>query len=211
MSLKKDFIIGIILIFILFLTRNYYEQYRLFLIYVPVYIGILHFNLKGYYNNYSIMRFSSYKKWKINIILMIFEHSAIASIVLGLDKIFIVNVEEMQIGPLYLEYFLFISIVSVILIFPHLSTMRAVTSSVTLLALIKSGIFNLAILLPLYDARQFTIKNGIMHSIVFLSILNVIIYSIYFAWINRRVRIYGYDEIKKSTNSYFDCHSNISN
>lgn len=211
MSLKKDVAIGIILIFILFLTRNYYEEYRIFLIYVPIYIGILYSNLKGYYHNYSIMRFSSYKKWKINIILMIFEHSTIASIVLGLDKIFIVNVEGMQIGPLYLEYFLFISIVSVVLIFPHLNTMRAVISSVALLVLIKSGILNLAILQPLYDGRQFTIKNGILHSIVFLVILNVIIYVIYFAWINRRVRIYGYDEIKKSTNSYFNYHSNISN
>lgn len=211
MSIKKDILIGIILVFILFLTKNYYEEYRLFLIYVPVYIVILYLNLKEYYHEYSILRFSSYKKWQKNAILMIFEHTTIASIILCLDKILIVKVEEMQIGALYLEYFLFLSIVSALLILPCLSAIKPVILSVIILLLIKAKIFNLSILNPLYDGRNFTLENGILHSIALLAILSVLIYVIYFVWTDRRVRIYGYDAIKKNSNSYFNLFNNINN
>lgn len=209
MSLKKDVLIGIILILISFLTRSFYEEYRIFFMYVPLYVGILYLNLNGYYNEYSIVRFFGYKQWVKKILSIIVEHSTIASMVLCLDKIFIVKVEEVQIGALFLEYFLFLLVVSAVLICPRLSNMRAVISSIILLVMIKARFFNLSILYSLYDGRKFTIENGILKSIIFLAIINVIIYGIYFMWIKRSVRGYGYDAIKKSNNSYFNCNNDI--
>ena len=211
MKLNKDILIAFIFLFILFFTKDFYEEYRLFLIYVPVYISILYLSLKKYYSDYSILRFPSCKKWIYNNVLLIFEHSTIASMILCFDKEFISITGDVQIVLLYIEYFLFFFLLSGILILPWLNIMRSIFSSILVLILIKTKSFKFSILNPLYDGRQFSIENGILKSIAFLLLFNLIIYTIYFIVINRKVRIYGYDAFKKSNGSYFNSNNIINN
>lgn len=210
MKLNKDRLIAFIFLFILFFTKDFYEEYRLFLIYVPVYISILYLSLKEYCSDYSILRFSSCKKWIYNNILLISKHSIIASMILCFDKEFISTTGDMQIVLLYIEYFLFFFLLSGILILPWLNIMRSIFSSILVLIIIKTKFLRFSILSPLYDGRQFNIDNGILETIIFLLICNLIIYTIYFIFINRKVRICGYDAFKKSNGSYFNSN-NITN
>lgn len=202
MKLSKDIIIELLLLAILFISRAFYEEFKLFLIFIPLYILILYINLKRYYNDYSIIRFSSYKSWIAINIMLIFEHCIIASFALCLDKLFISATEDMNLILLFIEYFLFLILISGILILPYLNIIRSVITSITVLILIKTKIFSFSILNPLYDGRQFNIEGGILRSIAVILALDFIIYFIYFLITKKKVRSYGYESLKKSPSKY---------
>lgn len=196
MSVRKEFKIIIVLIFTMIFTRKYYEIYRLFCFFLPVFIYFLYSELKPYYSIHSIVRFTDKFKWHKNLISIIIEYAFLGAIVLCIDKVFITNGynEAIDMAPLFLVYLLVLSISGMVLILPKLSVIREFVFFMIIFILSRCKIKMFYFLQALYDSRKWCIDNGIVTTIIIFIIINIIIYSVYFICIKTRTEIMEFYE-----------------
>ncbi|MCB2313782.1 hypothetical protein LGL55_21905 [Clostridium tagluense] len=192
MTLKKELFMISLLFIILYLTKSFYDSYRLFVFFTPIYLWLLYDNLRNYYSYYSITRFSAFFSWQKKLLLIIGEYSIIGALILSIDNVFISNIPANTnlIGALFLQYFLFLSLLGVVLIIFQLSYRRSIITAVILLLLSMTDIPIFRFLITLYDLRQ--IKNtNIFLSIIYFFVLNIISYSVYL--INNKLKGGSYE------------------
>lgn len=177
MSFKREVKMITLLFMIQYMTGGFYDSFRLFIFFIPVYIGFLYGSLKVYYNRYTIIRFSSYFLWQKKIIGIIFEHAIVGALVLSLDNVFIsVNpVGKPLLGALYLQYLLFLFLIGGVLILSTLSYKRGIFVSIIMFLLSMTEITWSRFLITLYDLRGVGGTN-IFKSIIYFFLINFIVY-----------------------------------
>ncbi|HAR86845.1 MULTISPECIES: hypothetical protein [unclassified Clostridium] len=180
MRLKKELFMIFVLFIILYLTKNFYDSYRLFVFFIPVYLWLLYTDLRNYYSYYSIIRFTAFFSWQKKLMLILGEYSIIGALILSIDNVFISNMpaNTALIGALFLQYFLFLSLLGIILIIPKLSYRRSIIIEVTLFILSMTDFTIFRFITTLYDLRPIK-GNNIFLSIIYFIMLNIILYSVY--------------------------------
>lgn len=180
MKSKKEIFMIFLLFIILYLTKNFYDSYRLFVFFTPVYLWLLYKNLKDYYEYYSIIRFSDFFSWQKKLLLIVGEYSIIGALILSIDNIFIslMPVNTTLIGALFLQYFLFLSLLGIVVIISKINYIRSIITAIILFLLSMTDFPIFKVLTTLYDLRQLGDIN-IFLSIIYLFVLNIISYSAY--------------------------------
>lgn len=180
MIFKKKFIIILLIFLMQYITKDFYDSYRLFIFFMPVFLWFLYVNLKEYYSSYSIIRFSNFFDWQKKLLLIIGEYSIIGALILSIDNLFISTTPNNQalVGAVFLQYFLFLLLIGITIIISKISYKRSVIVNVILLLLSMSDFPIFRFLKTLYDLRQINDTN-IFRSIIYFIGLNIILYSIY--------------------------------
>ncbi|KYH31143.1 hypothetical protein CLTEP_24220 [Clostridium tepidiprofundi DSM 19306] len=196
MKLDNKLKMLVILLLTLFFTNKYYEIYRLFCFFIPLYICFLYIELKPYYSVYSIVRFQQQIEWHKKLISIIIEYTYIGAIILCIDKLIITNNYNniVEICSIFLVYFLFLSISGMILILPNLSVIRSSIFFIVFFVFARSNIKIFDFLQTLYDSRKWSMGHGIIKTIVIFIVINVLIYSLYFIFIKIRTEIMSFYE-----------------
>lgn len=148
--------------------------------FIPVYLWLLYTDLRNYYSYYSIIRFTAFFSWQKKLMLILGEYSIIGALILSIDNVFISNMpaNTALIGALFLQYFLFLSLLGIILIIPKLSYRRSIIIGVTLFILSMTDFTIFRFITTLYDLRPIK-GNNIFLSIIYFIMLNIILYSVY--------------------------------
>lgn len=189
---NKSLLKVIILISVLIGSRNIYEMYRLFLIFLPTYIFITYLTVNVCFDKYVIIRFTSIREWRKSVIECLMENITVASIILCIDKLYIIKHVNIELGPAFLQYFLFLSIFSLILIFPFSNILKTLSVSTIFMIIQKTGIIRLSIFNSLYDLTSLTINGGIIYSIIALVFVFTSIFLIYLLTVSKE-SLYEYN------------------
>ena len=180
MTFKKELIMILLLFTLLYIIKNFYDSYRLFIFFMPVFLWFLYVNLKNYYSSYSIIRFSNFLTWQKKLLLIIGEYSIIGALILSIDNLFISITpgNRALIGAVFLQYFLFLLLIGITITISKISYKRSIIVTVIMLLLSMTDIPIFRFLKTLYDLRQINDTNIFMSIIYFLG-LNVILYGVY--------------------------------
>lgn len=180
MIFKKELIMILLLFTLLYITKNFYDSYRLFIFFMPVFLWFLYANLKNYYSSYSIIRFSNFLTWQKKLLLIIGEYSIIGALILSIDNLFISITpgNRALIGAVFLQYFLFLLLIGITITISKISYKRSIIVTVILLLLSMTDFPIFRFLKTLYDLRQINDTN-IFKSIIYFLGLNVILYGVY--------------------------------
>ncbi|MGG7163452.1 hypothetical protein [Clostridium ihumii] len=181
MSFRREVKMIIMLFISLYISKGFYDNFRIFAFFIPVYIWFLYGDLLEYYNSYVVSRLTKAHLWEKKVTMVIFEYSAIGALVLSLDNLFMsLNpVEKFLIGVVYLQYFLFLFLVGEILILYKLSYKRGMIITVVMGLCSMTELKITRFLLTLYDLRG-TGGTNIFKSIIYLLLIDFIMYFAYF-------------------------------